>query len=202
MTIDISTEELKEIYAAGLNLMGLYVLQAIHKGQDLSGVKGEIEGIRGMLELKGYIQEGIISEQGMTLLGKLTEKAAVPVSGHFDVIVRDIHESLQVRLMKLTGKPQKRIQGKYSFLCNQVDLGRKLQLLSARYGKQDWTKVKAALLNHVERSHKAGWDRVYLIEYYIMKEGSSKLITDMQSMDEREEAPSGLPALVDPKTLF
>jgi len=200
MTVDISTEELKQIYEAGLSIAGFFVLQAIGKGQDLSAMNGEVTGIRGMLELKGYIKEGTVSDTGMELLKRLNG-SSVTTTEPFLLIVKDIHESLQTLLMKLTGKPQKRLQNKYSFLCNQIDLGRKLQALVARYGKQDWTKVKTTLLRHVERSHKAGWDRVYLVEYYIMKDGTSKLITDMESMQELEEA-QVLPKLVDPKTLF
>ena len=47
--------------------------------------------------------------------------------------------------------------------------------------------MEKLLIDYIYTCHKANWEYVQTIEYYIEKSGSSKLVTDYEGFDEKEE---------------
>jgi hypothetical protein len=99
----------------------------------------------------------------------------------------ELHKKLQDRLIELTGKKQHVIQGKYSFLCNSKDIQKKLSKVITSYGLKDLNRVEKVLLNYVSKCVKARFDRVQLIEYFIMKDNVSALVTQYENYEDEEE---------------
>lgn len=98
----------------------------------------------------------------------------------------NLHKKLQDKLFELTGKKQKMLMGKYYFLCGKEDLRYKLEGVIKKYKLEDKNKIEDILVKYVERCHKAGWDKVHLIEYYISKYNTSKLVTDYENYEEQQ----------------
>lgn len=97
-----------------------------------------------------------------------------------------LHKSLQDELVNLTGKKQKMLQGKYGFIPNPKDLKLRLQKVIKEYQLNDLQKVEKVLLLYVEKCNKARFEYVSTIEYYILKDKSSKLATDYENYNEEE----------------
>lgn len=96
----------------------------------------------------------------------------------------ELHKKLQQRLFELTGKKQHLIQGKYAFLCNAKDLQTRLLKVIGKYGLKDLVKIERLLLNHVAKSVKARFDKVQLLEYFIIKDNVSALATQYETFDD------------------
>jgi len=97
-----------------------------------------------------------------------------------------LHKKLQDILIKHTGRKQKMVQEKYSFLCNSTDLKNKILKVVKQYKLTDFNRIEELLVRHVNNSIKRNFDKVFLIEYYIMKDKSSKLATDYMNFEEIE----------------
>lgn len=89
-----------------------------------------------------------------------------------------LHKILQDKLIELTGKKQIMMQKKYAFLLNERDLTIRLDKVCKKYSLNDKEKVKNILLNYIVKCKKADFNYVQTIEYYILKDNSSKLATD------------------------
>lgn len=203
MRLEITLDDFKALTEAGLQLNDLFVLQLIEdqvKWED-HALAWVIRMSLSRLSVKGYLEEGKVTAIGRQLLDNLNMNVitAKPVDliGEFS---RKLHEELASKLVQLTGKRQKMIQGKYSFLCNAMDLEKKLRDVIKRYGPLPVEKMRVCLLRHVEKSHKAGWDRVYLIEYFIMKDNVSRMVTDLEN--DEPDTSDEMRQLIDPKTMF
>ena len=102
-----------------------------------------------------------------------------------------LHKSLQDELVNLTGKKQKILQGKYAFLPNEKDLKLRLQKVIKEYQLNDLQKVEKVLLLYVEKCNKARFEYTPTIEYYILKDKSSRLATDYENdLEEVEQSTS------------
>ncbi len=102
-----------------------------------------------------------------------------------------LHNNLQQKMISLTGKKQKMLQGKYGFIPNPKDLKLRLQKVIKEYQLNDLQKVEKVLLLYVEKCNKARFEYVSLIEYYILKDKSSKLATDyLNDLEEVEQSTS------------
>jgi hypothetical protein len=98
----------------------------------------------------------------------------------------NLHNNLQQKMISLTGKKQKMLQGKYAFIPNPKDLKLRLQKVIKEYQLNDLQKVEKVLLLYVEKCNKARFEYVSTIEYYIWKEKSSRLATDYENYNEEE----------------
>lgn len=107
-------------------------------------------------------------------------------SFNFDVWCEQLHEKLRNKLLKLTGKSQVRAtirSSSYSFLCNSKDLNKKLKSFIKIYKTNDYQKIEKTLLRYIETCHKSqSW--FPLMEYYILKDSTSKLATDLETIEE------------------
>lgn len=100
----------------------------------------------------------------------------------------NLHKNLQEKMISITGKKQKMLQGKYAFLPNEKDLKLRLQKVIKEYKLNDLQKIEKVLLLYVEKCNKARFEYTPTIEYYILKEKSSRLATDyLNDLEEVEE---------------
>lgn len=207
MKLQITQDEYGIITGAGLMIDHVYVLQMMNNTEP--STIAVPESVVGMLKLKGFISpEARLTEKAEDLLGQLAQGETSPPVPAPDILVLfaiDLHAAMQMKLIQLTGKRQKTLSdGKYSFLCNAKDLEKKLRDVWRKYGPFDPQRVGHLLLSYIERCHKSGWKYATLVEYYIMKDGTSKLVTDLESLDEQQTqgAVEEVRQLIDPKTLF
>ena len=129
--------------------------------------------------------EYISDNNKLTLKGKelLDQLQKEEVSTDF---YSSLHKNLQEKMISLTGKKQKMLQGKYGFIPNPKDLKLRLQKVIKEYQLNDLQKVEKVLLLYVEKCNKARFEYVSTIEYYILKDKSSKLATDYENYNEEE----------------
>jgi hypothetical protein len=141
------------------------------------------------LEKKGYLTNtNLLTQLALNLLLDLKpveELKADPVS-KFSEWVIGLHGRLQQRVKDLTGKKQKVLGERYSFLCNAKDLEKKLKSVISKHKLVDYTLIERTLLKYVDKCNAAKWQFTTLIEYYIEKNDMSKLVTDMDSFDDKE----------------
>lgn len=98
-----------------------------------------------------------------------------------------VYEALRQKLKEYTGKTQKVLNGRYSFLPNFRDFSEKLSKAIVKYELKNLERVEKCLLLHITNSHKANWDKVQLLGYFISKDGNSSLATCYFSEDSKEE---------------
>jgi len=121
-----------------------------------------------------------VNKKGKELLEIVSNKIDISNKWH------DLHKELQAELVKLTGKKQVQANGGYSFLCNEQDLAHKLGRVITKYKLKDWEKIKKLLLLHIKKSHKQNFQKVFLVQYYVEKNGMSALASDYESFEEKE----------------
>lgn len=139
-----------------------------------------------------YLKKNIIflQQQGyLSLNNKLTTKSKDLIDNlskdngdFFD----NLHLILQNKLIELIGKKQKMLQGKYGFLPNSKDLKLRLQKLIKDYNLQDLKKIEKVLLLYIEQCNRAKFEYVQTIEYYLLKNNTSKFVTDYENYNENE----------------
>jgi hypothetical protein len=110
-----------------------------------------------------------------------TVKEKIP-ENYFD----NLHTKLQDKLYNLTGKKQNMLQGKYAFLCNKSDLQKRLTKVIKDYKLKDLDKIEKILLNYVTKCVATRFDKVHLIQYFIVKDGNSILATIYENYEEEE----------------
>lgn len=206
MKLEVTLEEYKKLSSIGLNLDTLFILRLLEGDKNIRLPERAMASV-GILRIKGYFEEGVgLTLKGKELLAKLLDgqKQENPQENLAALYCTNLHALLQQKLIQLTGKKQRMIgsKGQYSFLCNVIDLEKKLRDVFRKYGSLDLEKVQQVLLRHVERSHKAGWDKVYLMEYYIMKDGVSKMVTDLDNLEDTSPDVELSKPLIDPKSMF
>jgi len=125
-------------------------------------------------------QEYISDNNKLTLKGKelLDELQKEDASLDF---YSNLYKNLQQKMISLTGKKQKLLQGKYAFLPNEKDLKLRLQKVIKEYQLSDFQKIEKVLLLYVEKCNKARFEYTPTIEYYILKDKSSRLATDYEN---------------------
>ena len=99
----------------------------------------------------------------------------------------NLHRNLQEKMISLTGKKQKMLQGKYAFLPNEKDLKLRLQKVIKEYQLTDFQKIEKVLLLYVEKCNKARFEYTPTIEYYILKDKTSRLVTDYENYSEEDQ---------------
>jgi len=149
------------------------------------------------LKSSGYIY----SETQLTPKGKelLKEISGNKISKKVDTGINQLYIACQEELQKLVGKKQKtsKINGKsYSFLPNFVDFQDKIEKSCKKYQLNDKEQLKKVLLQYINKCHKEdNWFPI--LEYYIMKDGHSKLATDYVSFEEIQEIKQNNKGVVD-----
>ena len=129
--------------------------------------------------------EYISDNNKLTLKGKelLDQLQKEEVSTDF---YSSLHKNLQEKMISLTGKKQKMLQGKYGFIPNPKDLKLRLQKVIKEYQLNDLQKVEKVLLLYVEKCNKARFEYTPTLEYYVWKDKSSRLATDYENYNEEE----------------
>ena len=127
-------------------------------------------------------QEYISDNNKLTLKGKelLDQLQKEEISTDF---YSSLHKNLQEKMISLTGKKQKMLQGKYAFLPNEKDLKLRLQKVIKEYQLNDLQKIEKVLLLYVEKCNKARFEYVSTIEYYLTKDKISKFVTDYENYE-------------------
>ena len=178
----------KVVYDTELSILDYLILLNVYYKSEEEFLKDErFRGHFAYLQQLGYL--GLNNK--LTLEGKnlIEFEIGIPsyeakVTTNFYV---ELHKKLQDRLLELTGKKQQVLQGKYSFLCNSKDLQKKLSKVISSYSLKDLNRVEKILLNYVSKCVKSRFDKVQLIEYFIMKDNVSALATQYENYEDQEE---------------
>jgi hypothetical protein len=207
----IKDEKYKEVLDNGLLLDHYFLLCNVRDGVKLTDNK-RIQGFVNLLTKKGYIQDDRITTKGLELIaGQESGEVNLPATLRkkteelvdFASWVQGLHVRLQDKLAQKTGYRQVRdkINGKpYSFLPNSTDLGKVLHKTMATYKLKDRDKIEKALMDHIENcARNASWFPI--MGYYIMKNGTSKMVDDIEGGGEIENVKVSQ-ELRDPKNLF
>lgn len=95
----------------------------------------------------------------------------------------DILEELAGELRELwpTGKKD----GKWAWRCSKKDGAAKLKTFLNKYGKIEYSDIKSAAERYVKRFNSAdGHSGMQLLKYFIMKDGCSALMDEIEGKDE------------------
>ena len=175
-------ELIKKILNSPITILDYLILEHIANNTAKEIIENKtFDKILLMLNLSEYISDNNkLTLKGKELLDQLQKEE---VSTDF---YSSLHKNLQEKMISLTGKKQKMLQGKYGFIPNPKDLKLRLQKVIKEYQLNDLQKVEKVLLLYVEKCNKARFEYVSLIEYYILKDKSSKLATDYENYNEEE----------------
>ena len=178
-------ELLKKILNSPITILDYLILEHIANNTAQEHIQDEdlIKVHINKLKEKDYISNNNkLTLKSKELLDKLQKEE---VSSDF---YSNLHKNLQEKMIYLTGKKQKILQGKYAFLPNEKDLKLRLQKVIKEYKLNDLQKIEKVLLLYVEKCNKARFEYTPTIEYYILKEKSSRLATDyLNDLEEVEE---------------
>ncbi len=170
----IGDAKYNEILNSGLLLDHYFALSNIKNGVEPLKNK-RIQGFINLLEKKGYLEEGNLTEKSLELIEEV--EAAVFVEEvaskqeDFAVWITGLHTRCQQKLLELTGSKQVRdkIDKKsYPFLPNSIDLGKVLYKVITIYKIKDYERIEKCIMNYIEKCAAASnWFPI--LQYYIMK---------------------------------
>lgn len=202
--IVINKEIIRKLLEKGLSVNSLvYLLLCQENEEELIQKIDLSSGIATnyWLLTNGYIlTNNTITEKSKKLIEELFGK----VSNKIDISNKwhDLHKELQDTLFQLTGKKQAKANGDYTFLCNERDLQHKLARVITKYKLTDWEKIKKLLVLHIHKAYKQKFEKVFLVQYYIEKNGMSALASDYENFVEKEEGIIKKEELTNTKELF
>ena len=182
-------ELIKKILNSPITILDYLILEHIANNtakefvedKDQTPFKGAIFGHLTWLKQEEYVSDNNkLTLKGKELLDQLQKEE---INTDF---YSNLHNNLQQKMISLTGKKQKMLQGKYGFIPNPKDLKLRLQKVIKEYQLNDIQKVEKILLLYVEKCNKARFEYTPIIEYYILKDKSSKLATDYENYNEEE----------------
>lgn len=203
----IENDKYNEILDQGLILDHYFLLCNMKNGVKLVDNK-RIQGFINLLTKKEYIQDGELTEKALDLVEncKFAEIVVVTEDKKINMAtwVAEVHAACEAKLVELTGKKQVRDKingGKaYPFLPNPTDLAKNLSKIVTLYKLKDYDKIERTIMRYIESCHQASsWFPI--LYYYIIKDGKSQLVTDMDSIDEKEESKQQF-SIVQNKDLF
>ena len=184
-------ELIKKILNSPISILDYLILEHIANNtakefiedKDQTPIKGAIYGHFNWLKQEEYISDNNkLTLKGKELLDQLQKEE---ISTDF---YSSLHKNLQEKMISLTGKKQKMLQGKYAFIPNEKDLKLRLQKVIKEYQLNDLQKVEKTLLLYIEKCNKARFEYTPTLEYYIWKEKSSRLATDyLNDLEEVEQ---------------
>jgi len=185
----INIEKYREVLDSGLLLDHYFVLCTIKSGGVLDSNK-RIQGFLNLLAKKGFIQDDNLTDKALDLISDcdiiFDEESKNKVD--FSQFVEELHKKLQDKLVELTGKRQvtAKVKGTgrgYPFLPNVTDLGKTLVKTLSAYKIHDYEKVERTLLKYVDACAE-GNEWFPILRYYIMKDGNSQMVTDLDNEEE------------------
>ena len=199
----INTEKYNKVLDAGLLLDHFVILCLLRDNQVIPKNK-RIGGFQNLLTKKGYIDNLILTDKGKELVGEEilngfsksiatiekvekveTVKKTDEKFDYADWVIK-LYAKCKTKLIELTGKRQVRdtINGKaYPFLPNSTDLGKVILRAIQAYNLDDFDKIERSIISYIERCAKTNsWFPI--LQYYIMKNGASTMVTEMETMDE------------------
>lgn len=202
----INTEKYNKVLDAGLLLDHFVILCLLRDNQTIPKNK-RIGGFYNLLTKKGYIDNLVLTDKGKELVGEeilsgfsksiatiekvekieTVEKIENANEGidYGDWVIK-LYAKCKTKLLELTGKRQVRdtINGKaYPFLPNSTDLGKVTLRAIQAYNLDDFDKIEKSIILYIERCAKTNsWFPI--LQYYIMKNGASTMVTEMETMDE------------------
>lgn len=172
----------EELLEDGLLLDHLLVLRDINEKKNSENKR--IIGFINVLKTKEYLEGFEITDKGKEILDKYS---MVEIEKSKD----SLHQRCVNKLIELTGKKQVTtvIKGaRYSFMCNERDLNNRIRKVITSYNLNSTQRdnIPSALIKFIEKCHKTKtWSP--LLQYYILKDNSSRLVTDLDNLDEEEE---------------
>lgn len=180
-------QQLQKIEENGISVLDYIVLLNVYYRSEAEFLRNEeYQHMFRVLQLQGYLS----NNNKLTLEGKNLIEFEVGIPKYESKVDSDyfveLHKKLQTRLFELTGKKQNMLQGKYAFLCNAKDLQNKLTKVITKYDLKDLNRIEKILLNYVNKCVKARFDKVQLIEYFIMKDNISALATAYDNYEDTE----------------
>ncbi len=202
----INDKKYKEVLDSGLILDHYHVLCSIRDGTSLLENR-RVQGFINLLTKKGYLDDMKLTEKGSKFIGEVEEKIITPSEPVVEVAapkvellkpptnklgdwVADLHTHCQDKLMELTGKKQQigrvdKADKGYPFLPNVVDLGRVITACVNSYKLKDLPKVEKTIMSYIGKCSKTNkW--LPILRYYILKNGMSQMVTDMENDDTDE----------------
>lgn len=186
----ITDEKYKQVLDSGLLLDHYYLLCNLKNNVKLVTTK-RIQGFINLLTKKEYIKDDVITQKGLDLVDGvvITEIPEVRVSSlvtDFDTWVNKLHEKCANTLEELTGKRQmvaKIKASSYYFLPTRPqDLAKPLVRAMKTYKLKDLEKIETVILAYVRKCAQTNsW--FPLLKYYVMKDGESVMVNDLDSLD-------------------
>lgn len=134
-----------------------------------------------------YINDKL-TQKGIKLLEEI--EGVKEVSNKIDNKYELLHKKLQTILKEKTGTAKYKVEGKWAFLQNPTDLKEKIEKCVKRYKLTDFDKIEKLLLNYTETACNKKFEKMQLLQYYILREKpeiSSSLATDYSNFEEKEE---------------
>jgi hypothetical protein len=194
----IDTTQYQRILDSGLLLDHYLLLITIRDGGDIIENR-RIQGFLNLLNKKGYIEDGILTDSAILLIEGATLKldpvtittttTMKPGEFNFDEWVMGVHKACQERIRELTGKVQVRgkVNGKsYPFLCNSIDMNKVLRKIILLYKLKDYSTIERCIFQHIDKCSRANhW--FPLMKYYIFKDGQSDLVTDLGDLEDNTD---------------
>lgn len=193
----IDVGKYNKILELGLLLDHYSLLCCIRDGGELPKSK-RVQGFINLLCKKGYIADGALTDMAVALIDdclaivECSKSIVIPdvkaEDAPFDYAgwIISLHRKIQDKISTKVGKKQVRpkIEGvTYSFLPNSTDLGKVLLKAITTYKLRDFDKIEKCLLKYVHsRIKENNW--FPLLGYYIMKNGLSPMVTDLDNDDE------------------
>lgn len=175
----INESKYKDVLDKGLCLDHYLVLLNLKEGKKNVDSK-RIQGFINLLVKKEYIKDEALTEKAYELLEETIVIKTVADKNNLQWAV-DMHKRCEEKLVDLTGLKQHKavISGKaYPFLPNSVDLSKKLMSAIKAYQIKDLDKVEKVLLGYIQKCFDSdNW--FPLLQYFIMKDGSSPMMTAM-----------------------
>jgi hypothetical protein len=203
----INIEKYASILEQGLLLDHYSLLCCLRDGEELPKSK-RIKGFINLLHKKGYLSKDKLTSKAIELIDSdsvvcpkppviestvpvITTKGLLKtptVSDDYLEWAKVLHQKLQDRLIEKTGKKQQRpiVRGTaYSFFPNLADFSKVLLKVIILYKLKDFDKIDKCLIRFLDRKvRENSWTP--LLNYYIMKDGASALVTDMGNTEEEE----------------
>lgn len=200
----INIEKYTSILEEGLLLDHYSLLCSIRNEEELSKSK-RIQGFINLLTKKGYLLSGKLTTKAVELIEgdiivskstiepKIVTKTlskTTTVTDDYLEWTRVLHQKLQDKLVEKTGKRQARAVVKgtaYSFFPNYTDFSKVLLKVIVTYKLKDFGKIDKCLMRFLDRKiRENSW--FPLLNYYMLKDGYSNLVTDMENTEEGEES--------------
>lgn len=190
---NLSESHFLQLLKQNISLNHLYILEMAYENTDLVSSDVKYSAIIQGLQRKNLLsKEGKITEEGKKLYNSLFENAveirvaklAVDREG-----IGALHKKLEDKIMELKGRKQMRVDvlgTKYSFLPNERDLIDRLVGVISKYKLTDFDRIEKTLLSYIENCNRRNsWTP--LLQYYIEKNSQSRMVTDYNNLEEKEE---------------